>query len=46
MKTSTAYDHKAHPFFKKIKYLELEGILGEKFGSKIMIGFGVSISSL
>ena len=46
MKTSTAYDHKAHPFFKKIKYLELEGILGEKCGSKIMIGFGVSLSSL
>lgn len=44
MKTS-AYDHKAHPFFKKIKYLDLEGILGEKCGSKIMIGFGVSISS-
>lgn len=29
MKTSTAYDHKAHPFLKKLKYLELEGILGK-----------------
>lgn len=45
MKTSTAYDQNAHPFFTKkfLKHSELERILERMCGSKIMIGFGVSI---